>query len=200
MSRCDSIWRTVRERHAHHDYLEIRLQGSAPPDIEGRAVERSPEGGVTQEGAGNRLESPVLQGLDQRDLRPLDDHPFLVEHEDVDADPRAAHRHAKAPGRTRDRIGPGGDQDIPGLEHRGQGGWIDVVRIYQDLARGKRQEARVDVHGRAAPALDLVDPVAVPQVPAQPGDARSVRHIAPDAEDVPSAPDEIRSVEDRLED
>jgi hypothetical protein len=55
------------------------------------------------------------------------------------------------------------------------------------------------VHGLPAATLDLVDPIAVPQVPSQPRDAGLVRHVAAGHEQVATASDEVRGIEDRLE-
>ena len=88
-------------------------------------MEGAAEGGIVGKRTGDGLEAPVPELLDEGLLQALHDHPLLVEHQHIDAEPAAAHR-GDAP---RDGVRFGGDEDVPRGKHRWEPARINVVRI-----------------------------------------------------------------------
>jgi hypothetical protein len=91
----------------------------------------------------------------ERRLRGFRHDAPVVQHQHVDAGPRAA--HAELRHQVVYWIGSRRDQDIPALQDRRQSVDIDEVRVYQHFARRQWHNCGVDVHRAGASALELME-------------------------------------------
>ena len=72
------------------EFTEVGFEFAAATDIESGAMKRTAEWRIVKKWASDRLKSPIAKRGDKGPFTRLNNNPFRVKHENVDADPGAA--------------------------------------------------------------------------------------------------------------